>query len=136
ADRRVFFMTVGPRPSPPPSPPPGPRRVRNNAADTFATGEAADLRFRLASGDVPVQGQNLVVCAQTWSRLVLAGRVTTDNNGRFEVRFTVPPDSVRIGISGNISGTWTVFHDSFSPMSRFEPTVSSADGWQFMISGV
>src|SRR5439155_22885982 len=60
----------------------------------------------------------------------------TDNNGRFDVRFTVPPDFVRIGISGNISGTWTVFHDSFSPMSRFEPTVSSADGWQFMISGV
>src|SRR5207302_1536755 len=83
---------------------------------TVAIGEAAGLRFRLASGDVPVQGQNLFVYAQTWSQLVLAGRVTTDNNGRFEVRFTVPPDSVRIGISGNISGTWTVFHDYFSSM--------------------
>ena len=135
-DREVFFATFVPPASPPPPPPPGPRLVRENAADTFATGDAAVLRFRLASGDVPVQGQNLFVYAQTWSQLVLAGRVTTDNNGRFEVRFTVPPDSVRIGISGNISGTWTVFHDSFSPMSRFEPTVSSADGWQFMISAV
>src|SRR5207249_10645167 len=110
-DREVFFATFVPPAPPPPPPPPGPRLVRENAADTFATGDAPVLRFRLASGDAPVQGQNLFVYAQTWTQLVLAGRFTRDNNGRFEVRFTVPPESVRIGISGNISGTWTVFHD-------------------------
>src|SRR5207244_11007686 len=42
----------------------------------------------------------------------------------------------RLRTSRDIVAARTVFHDSFSPISRFEPTVSSADGWQFMISGV
>src|SRR5207244_9355304 len=110
-DREVFFATFVPPASPPPPPPPGPRLVRENAADTFATGDAAVLRFRLASGDVPVQGQNLFVYAQTLSRFVLAGRGTTDNNGRLGVRLSVPPESGRLRISGKLSGPRTSFQD-------------------------
>jgi hypothetical protein len=120
----------------PPSSPGDPELLRENPEDFFQIGETAVLRLRLAKGGSPVPDQDLFVYARTTSDVILAEHIRTDSDGRFELRFVVPPAYyVSIDIAADIQGTWRALHEIFSAVNRLPAAVSSADGWHFMVSG-
>lgn len=112
-----------------------PELIQENPGEFFQIGEAAILRYRLAKGGIPIPDQELFAYGYTSSDIVLTNRVRTDRTGRFELRFIVPSNSVKIDIAAAIQGAWTAFQISFSAVNRLPAIVASADGWHLMVSG-
>jgi hypothetical protein len=109
--------------------------LRENQDEIFQPGEAAVLRFRLLRGSQPTPDQELYVYGQTRSDVVVAERVRTNSEGRFEVRFVAPAEGVNLEVSGLIDATWRVFTQSFLALNRLAATVSSLDGWRLTVTG-